>query len=90
YDEEDDCNGTSGVEVEVTDADGSSWTMTTNQAGNFYLASNQASPVYPITAVIRYNGLERAMVSGQSSGDCASCHTVAGSGGAPGRIVLPE
>ena len=32
---------------------------------------------------------ERAMVAAQTSGDCNSCHTLAGTNGAPGRIMLP-
>ena len=87
-DEEDDCNGVQDVEVVVTDAEGSSWSMTTNAAGNFFLASNRASPVFPITASIDDGAVQHAMVTGQNTGNCASCHTGQGESGAAGRIAL--
>ena len=90
YDEEYDCNGVEGAEVEVTDAEGSTWTMTTNAAGNFFTYSRDADPVMPITAVVRVGDAEHAMNTPQNDGDCASCHTAAGSGGAPGRVVVPQ
>jgi len=43
----------------------------------------------PYTAKVKYNGLERVMVASQTTGDCNSCHTQAGTKGAPGRILLP-
>ena len=89
YDEPIDCNGVQGAEVEVTDANGDVWTMTTNAAGNFFLEVRNADPVFPITALVRTVDGERVMITPQSTGDCASCHTVDGTDGAPGRIITP-
>ncbi|MEZ4316861.1 MAG: carboxypeptidase-like regulatory domain-containing protein [Myxococcota bacterium] len=88
-DEPDDCNGLGGIEVEITDSEGSVWTTTTNAAGNFYFRANTVDPVFPITALVRDGTAERAMLTPQSEGSCASCHTWQGENGAAGRIVAP-
>jgi hypothetical protein len=43
----------------------------------------------PYTAKVIVDGLERAMVTPQVSGDCNACHTEAGANGAPGRVRTP-
>ena len=78
----------SGVQVVVTDKNGSTFTMTPNFAGNF-LGPSAGSPVMPYTAKVTYQGRERVMSTPQTSGDCNSCHTETGTNGAPGRIMLP-
>lgn len=88
-DEPVDCNGLQGVEVEIMDSEGSVWTATTNDAGNFFLSPRQADPVFPITAVVRDGDVEREMVTPQESGECNACHTDEGANGAMGRIVIP-
>ena len=82
-----DCYGTQGVTVVITDADGGEHRMTTNKSGNFY---TEKSIKKPYTAKIIYQGKERAMLTPQSDGSCASCHGETASAGAPGRIALPE
>lgn len=89
--EPDDCNGVNGrtqdAVVEITDASGKVTRLSVNSAGNFYL---EAQPIRtPYTATLRYQGRTRSMVTPQTSGDCNSCHTQAGTNGAPGRIALP-
>jgi mono/diheme cytochrome c family protein len=89
--EVDDCNGvgTSAadpIEVVVTDATMREIVMAPNAAGNFF---SQTAVTFPITAVVRYQGRERAMVTRVPSGDCNGCHTLRGDMMAPGRIVLP-
>jgi hypothetical protein len=99
--EQDDCkgaSGASGVRVEITDANGTKWDLVPNAAGNFALpaAGGQFPPYatatfkYPDTAVVKNGSATRAMSAAQSSGDCNSCHAEPPSGGAPGRIVVPE
>jgi hypothetical protein len=88
-DEADDCFGVEGVEVEITDAGGSVFSMISNEAGNFFLSSQQSIEV-PYTAKVIYNGMERTMASSQTNTDCASCHTSSGSDGAPGRVQIPQ
>jgi hypothetical protein len=85
-DEPTDCNGIEGVTVRITDADGAIHEATTNRAGNFFL--DDEVPV-PYTAEIEVDGATRAMVTAQTDGNCASCHTEVGENAAPGRIALP-
>jgi hypothetical protein len=82
----DDCFGQGQAIVEVHDAAGMTYSMTTNSAGNFY---RKAGVTFPITAIVKYNGKEKAMKDPVDTGDCNSCHTEAGANGAPGRITLP-
>lgn len=84
--DDENCNGVSGASVEITGADGKVTTLTSNSAGNF---SGRNAVAMPFTAKVKFNGKERAMASAQSNGDCNSCHTAAGTSGAPGRIELP-
>lgn len=89
--EVDDCNGVGTtaadpIEIAVTDATGRVVTMAPNVAGNFF---SSTAVTFPITAVVRYQGRERAMTTPVSSGDCNSCHTLRGDMMAPGRVVLP-
>jgi hypothetical protein len=86
-DEPIDCNGVEGATIEITDADAQVVTLTSNAAGNFFLGAGQSTLVFPITAKVIVGDTENAMASAQSSGACNSCHTDAGTGGAPGRIT---
>lgn len=88
--EADDCFGVSGVTVQITGADQKVTTMVSNASGNFYLNGRSGSIAMPFTAkVIGANGAERAMITPQTSANCASCHTAAGANAAPGRILAP-
>jgi mono/diheme cytochrome c family protein len=85
-----DCNGvdaSSGAVVVVTDANGATHMLPVNAAGNFLLEGG--SFAFPYRAKVVYQGRERAMVESQTTGDCNSCHTEAGSEDAPGRVFLP-
>ncbi|MBZ4418473.1 hypothetical protein [Myxococcus sp. RHSTA-1-4] len=83
----DDCAGVEGADVIITDANQKTYTLKTNEAGNFFLHAGDAQGfALPFTARVSYQGTVRDMVTPQSSGACASCHTVAGTGGAPGRV----
>lgn len=87
--EPNDCNGVEGdndVHVEITDAAGTTITLSVNSAGNFYSTERVA---YPIQAKVVTIGQERAMGAAQMTGACNSCHTETGLNGAPGRIMLP-
>jgi hypothetical protein len=83
-----DCNGEPEVEVEITGADGRVFSLTSNRAGNFFLSAGRGLQT-PYTAKVIVDGLERAMVTPQVSGDCNACHTEAGANGAPGRVRTP-
>ena len=82
------CEGAnvSGANVVITDANGQSFTISVNSAGNFYSSTGVATPFH--AKVVTSVG-ERAMSAAQTSGDCNSCHTESGANSAPGRIMLP-
>lgn len=88
YHDEDNCYGTAGVTVELTGANGKVLTMTTNQAGNFYSASDNGLAT-PYTAKLKFQGRERPMITPQADFNCTNCHTAQGANAAPGRLVAP-
>ena len=91
----DDCLGVDGeavpVFVELTTADARLIKLAVNSSGNFlYDVEEDGGPLmYPITARLIQGDKQRPMLTPQVTGDCNACHTEAGTGGAPGRIVLP-
>ena len=88
--EPDDCYGFAGAIVEITDSTGQIFSLTTNASGNFLIDQDDVdSFVTPITARVLYQGKVRQMDQEVDTGNCNSCHTEAGSNGAPGRIRLP-
>lgn len=84
-----DCFGVADATVEVTDADGEVWSLSTNEAGNFWIGQSDGPLAMPYTAKVVLDGMELAMVTPQSEGSCASCHTDTGLNGAAGRIFTP-
>jgi len=87
--EPDRCNGADaggGAQVIITGADGQTLALSPNTAGNFYSKTSVAKPYR--AKVVTAAG-QREMAAAQTSGDCNSCHTEAGTNGAPGRIMLP-
>jgi hypothetical protein len=88
--EDADCNGLSGVMVEIIDAEDRVYEFETNAAGNFFLESEDHWPVtYPIRASVSRNGETIVMQDPVEHGDCNGCHTATGAQGAPGRIIAP-
>jgi cytochrome c553 len=80
--------GAAMATVEITDANNRVIPLMVNAGGN--VLYRDAMPIaLPYTAVVKWNGKERAMKAPQMNGDCNSCHTQDGTNGAPGRIVLP-
>jgi hypothetical protein len=87
--EPDNCIGASaGLQVIITDAQGSDHPLGVNSSGNFYDNSLLGFSTPYKARVVGAAGTV-AMVSTQTSGDCNSCHSAAGSQGAAGRIVGP-
>jgi hypothetical protein len=86
--EPDDCFGVvaNGAEIVILGAGGQRLTLTPNAAGNFIANTNLPGPY---TVEIRYQGRTRTKTQRQRSGDCNSCHSEQGAGGAAGRITLP-
>jgi mono/diheme cytochrome c family protein len=88
--EADNCVGaTTGVSVQITDANGKVETLAVSATGNFSSSKRGVALVMPYTAKVLYAGGERVMSSAQSDGDCNVCHTAAGLNGAPGRVSVP-
>jgi len=85
----DDCAGVADAEITITDANGVVTTLRSNEAGNFFLRTNQGAIAVPYTASLSYRGDTRAMQDPQTDLNCANCHTTTGANAAPGRIVLP-
>ena len=87
YDEPTDCYGVEDVIVRLTDASGDVHEATTNRSGNFFFGEDVPGP---FTAEVERDGVVRAMVTPQTDGNCANCHTEVGANSAPGRILVPE
>ncbi len=87
--EPDNCIGASGATVLITDANGTQYSATANNNGNFYRKSS-ASIAFPIHAEIHANGKVLKMTEAIDTGDCNTCHTTLGTNMAPGRIVAPK
>jgi hypothetical protein len=77
------------AKVVIVDAASVSHTLSVNSNGNFYRKTSSGTWPFPYTAKVTFQGLERVMTHSQTSGDCNTCHTTAGTNGAPGRIALP-
>jgi hypothetical protein len=85
--EPNDCDGSTGsIAVELTDANGKTYSLPVNSAGNFYTPTRLAMPY---TAKVVSGAKTRAMVGSQTNGDCNTCHTEVGDNDAPGRIMAP-
>ena len=69
--------GVRGVSVVITDANGWTVSLRTNQAGNFYLADRVA---FPLQAAVESGGRTAAMGLLVQYGGCNSCHTWPGRG----------
>jgi mono/diheme cytochrome c family protein len=86
--EPNDCDGVAGtgLNVIVTDANGTVTNVPVNGVGNFY---SRTKVVAPFHVKVSDGTKERAMGGALTAGDCNSCHTVTGVNGAPGRIMAP-
>ena len=84
--EDTDCDGVGGATVVISDAAGKTYTLQPDSVGNF---STTAAVTMPIHAKVVRGQSERAMAGAQTTGDCNSCHTPAGTKNAPGRIMTP-
>jgi hypothetical protein len=78
----------SGLQVVLTDANGTDHTMNVNAVGNFYDQSLLAFATPYKAKVVSASG-SVAMITPQTNTDCNACHTAAGTQGAAGRIIGP-
>lgn len=79
-------NGTKGIEVVITGADGATLVLHPGPTGNFY-SSNVVR--LPFRAAVKRGAVTRTMSKPQYRGDCNGCHTPYGAFKAPGRVLEP-
>jgi len=71
-----------GVSVTITDVTGDHRTLTSNEAGNFYMSIDQWSPTFPVNVNLAFDGLTPAELKSQlqmqtpigRNGGCGFCH----------------
>jgi mono/diheme cytochrome c family protein len=91
--EPDDCAGAppAGLAVEITDATGTTTTIPVTKNGNFFVKRKKFLPTGAYTvAVVGPRGRREMATKLTGVADCNGCHTATGSGGAPGRIQVPN
>ena len=86
FDPADTAVGIEGAEIEITDANGFRFTLTSNEAGNFYVR-NQVT--LPLAACISRNGTTVCQQSPVTSGSCNSCHGLAVLGAPQPPLLAP-
>jgi hypothetical protein len=74
FDPADTAMGIEGAQVRITDADGFSFALRTNLAGNFY---TRETIRLPLQACIARNGATMCQQGPVTSGACNSCHGLA-------------
>lgn len=73
--------------VNITAADQTKKTFTTNAAGNFYVTASQWRPAFPLQVSVEYRGQTLDMDSTVGrDGACAACHADPASSDSPGHV----
>ena len=69
--------GVDGVEIRLTDADGTKYIAKTNCVGNFFIKPGEWQPKFPVLVNMSKKGIQRAMQSpiGREA-DCGGCHSL--------------
>jgi hypothetical protein len=71
-----------GAEIQLEDVTGSSWHVTANTAGNFFVLQSDWSPTYPLSVPTvtdssgKANPLHQMITIDNRDGSCAGCHTL--------------
>jgi hypothetical protein len=75
--------------VELHGADGSTFKLTTNSAGNFYASPNEYKPVFPLEVQVNYSGEVTTMHTQVGrDGACAGCHSDPPGPDSPGHVYV--
>jgi hypothetical protein len=75
------------AQVELKANDGTSLTLTTNAAGNFYVPATRWNPQYPLQVEVSFQGQSVPMLSRIGrDGSCASCHVDPAGPDSPGHV----
>jgi hypothetical protein len=79
-----------GATVTLLGADGSTKTMVTNAAGNFYLTTDEYSPVYPIHVKSIASGTKTTFMQSHigGNGSCSFCHADPPGPNSPGHVYF--
>lgn len=86
-----DKRGAEGIVVVLADRNGSKRQATTNDVGNFFIASEDWSPAFPIGVTLYEGGVALAMKSGIArEGSCAKCHSDPASPTSAGALYASE
>jgi mono/diheme cytochrome c family protein len=91
--EPNDCAGAppAGLSIEITDAAGTTTRIPVTKNGNFFVKRKKFLPMGAYTvAVVGAMGRREMATKLTGAADCNGCHTATGSGGAPGRIQVPN
>jgi hypothetical protein len=65
-----------GVQVVIEDVTGSFFGITTNEAGNFYITTDQWSPTLPaLVTISKGQSFQQMNTHISRDGSCADCHT---------------
>jgi hypothetical protein len=76
-----------GARVQLKAADGSRFTLVSNEAGNFYVEPGAWKPVYPLQVSIDFESQTVSMVSNIGrDGACAGCHVDPVGSASPGHL----
>jgi predicted small lipoprotein YifL len=78
--------GVEGAQVHITDANGFSFWLRTNLAGNFYSAETVK---LPLTTCIDWQGREKCQQSPVTKGTCNECHNLPEFGAPQAPLVAP-
>lgn len=78
-----------GAQVVIEDVNGSIFTITTNEVGNFYIVTGQWSPTLPAEVQVSQGKSSQQMITHLGrDGSCANCHTPTPSPTSPGPVYL--
>jgi hypothetical protein len=80
-------DGVKGVRVHLTGADGTTVTVRSNEAGNFYTKERL---VFPLEVRVEKDGRSETMDEPAPDGRCNRCHTLPPLEDAPGRVALED
>jgi len=78
--------GVLGASIRVTDANGWTFSLRSNLAGNFYSAEQVA---FPLQVCVERGGADRCMETPVAYGSCNACHAWPPADDAAGRITVP-
>jgi hypothetical protein len=75
--------------IELHGADGSTFKLTSNSAGNFYVEPSRYSPAFPLEVKVSYQDEVTTMPSliGRD-GSCAGCHSDPSGPDSPGHVYV--